>query len=101
MGIMVDENLFFPVCEASQPLFVGMNFGGAYLKIGIIDNEGRIVSFFATPHHGERGPDEATKHAALALTEALEKTGAVPKDITAAEVNAYWDASPGTRQRVC
>jgi len=75
MGIMAEENIFFPVSEAAQPLFVGMNFGGAYLKIGVIDNEGRTVSFFATPHHGERGPDEATKHVAFALKEALEKTG--------------------------
>jgi len=84
MGIMVEESIFFPVSEAAKPLFVGMNFGGAYLKIGVIDNEGRTVSFFATPHHGERGPDEATKHAALALKEALEKTGTKLSSIAAA-----------------
>jgi len=84
MDIMVEEKIFFPVSEAAQPLFVGMNFGGEYLKIGLIDNEGRIVSFFATPHHGERGPDEATKHAALALRKALEKTGTPFSSIAAA-----------------
>jgi len=84
MGIMVEEKFFFPVSEAAAPLFVGMNFGGAYLKIGIIDNDGRTVSFFATPHHGERGPDEAMKHAAAALKEVLEKTGTSPASIAAA-----------------
>ena len=84
MGIMIEEKLFFPVSEAATPLFVGMNFGGSYLKIGIIDNEGRTISFFATPHHGERGPDEAMKHAAVALKEALGKTGASLSSIVAA-----------------
>ena len=84
MGIMVEEKIIFPVSEAARPLFVGMNFGGSYLKIGVIDNEGRTVSFFATPHHGERGPDEAMRHAALAFKESLEKTGASLSSIAAA-----------------
>jgi len=84
MVIMVEEKVFFPVSEAAGPLFVGMNFGGAYLKIGIIDNEGRTVAFFATPHHGERGPDESVKHAARALQLALETTGTTLASIAAA-----------------
>jgi glucokinase len=98
MGIMVEEKVFFPVSEAVQPLFVGMNFGGAYLKIGIIDDEGRTVSFFATPHHGERGPDEATKHAAQALREALEKTGAPLSSIVAAGYSFPGALNPKTEQ---
>ena len=84
MGIMVEETIFFPVSEAAKPLFVGMNFGGAYLKIGVVDNEGRTVSFFATPHRGEQGPDEAMKHTAQALLAALEKTGTKLSAIAAA-----------------
>jgi glucokinase len=84
MDIMAEEKIYFPVSEAAQPLFVGMNFGGAYLKIGIIDNEGRTVSFFATPHQAERGPDEATKHVAQTLNVALEKTGTTRSSIAAA-----------------
>jgi len=96
MGIMVEEKIFFPVSEAAQPLFVGMNFGGAYLKIGVIDNEGRTVSFFATPHHGERGPDAATKHAAQALQEALEKTGTTLESIVAAGYSFPGSLNPKT-----
>ena len=98
MGIMVEEKIFFPVNEAAQPLFVGMNFGGEYLKIGIIDNEGRTVSFFATPHNGERGPDEATKHAARALQEALEKTGTPLSSIVAAGYSFPGSLNPKTEQ---
>ena len=98
MVIMVEEKVFFPVSEAAKPLYVGMNFGGAYLKIGIIDNEGRTVSFFATPHHGERGPDEATKHAAQALQEALEKTGTPLSSIVAAGYSFPGALDPKTEQ---
>ena len=98
MGIMVEENIFFPVSEAAKPLFVGMNFGGAYLKIGIIDNEGRTVSFFATPHHGERGPDEATKHAAQALQEVLTKNDTTLSSIAAAGYSFPGALDPKTEQ---
>ena len=98
MGIMVEEKIFFPVTEAAKPLFVGMNFGGAYLKIGIIDDEGRTVSFFATPHHGERGPDEAIQYAATALQEALEKTGTTMASITAAGYSFPGALNPKTER---
>ncbi len=74
-SMMVEERVHFPVAEATTPLFVGINFGGTYLKIGIVDSEGRTVSYFSTPHHSELGPDGATRHAAQAILEAIEKTG--------------------------
>ncbi|GHT17042.1 glucokinase [Planctomycetales bacterium] len=83
-SIMVEETIHIPVAEAAAPLFVGMNFGGTYLKIGVVDNEGRTVSFFATPHHAELGPDAAAKHAANAVREAVEKTGTTLASIAAA-----------------
>ena len=98
MGIMVEEKIILPVSEAARPLFVGMNFGGAYLKIGVIDNNGRTISFFATPHHGERGPDEATKHAAQALKEALEKTDTKLSSIAAAGYSFPGALNPKTEQ---
>jgi len=98
MDIMAEEKIYFPVREAAHPLFVGMNFGGAYLKIGIIDNEGRMVAFFATPHHAERGPDEATKHAAQALKTALEKTGTTLSAIEAAGYSFPGALNPKTER---
>jgi glucokinase len=96
MGIMVEEQFFFPVSEATRPLFVGMNFGGAYLKIGVIDNEGRTISFFATPHHGEKGPEESMKHTAQALQEALEKTDTTLSSIVAAGYSFPSSVDPKT-----
>jgi glucokinase len=72
---MVEERIHFPVSEAAGPLFVGINFGITYLKIGVIDSDGRTVSYFSTPHHSELGPDGSVKHTAQAVLEALKKTG--------------------------
>ncbi|MCL2006315.1 MAG: ROK family protein [Planctomycetaceae bacterium] len=98
MGIMAEEKIFFPVVEAAKPLFVGMSFGGAYLKIGVIDNEGRTVSFFATPHLAEQGPEEATKHAAKALQEAVEKTGTTLSSIAATGYSFPGTINPKTEK---
>ncbi|MDR0327062.1 MAG: ROK family protein [Planctomycetaceae bacterium] len=98
MDIMVEEKILFPVIEAARPLFVGMNFGGAYLKIGIIDNEGRTVSFFAVPHQGDQGPDSAMKQTAQALKLALEKTGTKLSAIAAAGYSFPGSLDPKTEQ---
>ena len=98
MDIMVEEKIHFPISEAARPFFVGMNFGGSYLKIGVIDDSGRTVSFFATPHHGERGPDESIKHAALALKEALQKTGVALSSVSAAGYSFPGALNPKTEK---
>lgn len=72
---MVEERVHFPVSEATGPLFVGINFGGTYLKIGLVDSEGRTVSYFSTSHHSELGPEGSVKHTAEAVLQAIEKTG--------------------------
>ncbi len=81
---MVEEQIRFPVAEATPPLYVGLNYGGTYLKIGIIDSAGRMVSYFATPNKSELGPDGATRYSGQAVREAVEKTGATLSDISAA-----------------
>lgn len=81
-SIMVEQRVHFPVSEATGPLFVGINFGGAYLKIGIVDSEGRTVSYFSTPHHSDLGPDDSTRHTARAVLEAIEITGTNLKSIS-------------------
>lgn len=74
-GIMVEESVRFPASEATGPLYVGINFGGTYLKIGVVDSAGQTVSYFSTPHHSELGPDGSIQHTAQAVKEAVQKTG--------------------------
>ncbi|MDR2704617.1 MAG: ROK family protein [Planctomycetaceae bacterium] len=97
-SIMVEERVRFPVSEATLPLFIGMNFGGTHLKIGIIDEEGRTVSYFATPHHAELGPEESTRHAARAVLEAIDKTGTDLKSIVSAGFSFPGSLNPRTEQ---
>ncbi|MDR0704405.1 MAG: ROK family protein [Planctomycetaceae bacterium] len=97
-SIMAEERVHFPVSEAAPPLFIGMNFGGTHLKIGVLDQEGRTVSYFATPHHAELGPEESTRHAARAVLEAIDKTGADLKSIVSAGFSFPGSLNPRTEQ---
>lgn len=97
-SMMVDQKIHFPVSEAQAPLFLGLNFGGNYLKIGIVDNSGRTASFFSTPNKAELGPDGATKHAAAAVLEALKLTGIDVKAINAAGFSFPGALNPRTEQ---
>ncbi|MDR2437868.1 MAG: ROK family protein, partial [Planctomycetaceae bacterium] len=97
-SIMVEERVHFPVTEAALPLFIGMNLGGTHLKIGIIDQEGRTVSYFATPHHAELGPEESIRHAARAVLEAIAKTGTDLKSIVSAGFSFPGSLNPRTEQ---
>ncbi len=81
---MIEERIHFPISEATTPLFLGMNFGGSHLKLGVLDSEGRTLSYFATPHHAELGPEDSTRHCARAALKAMEKTGVTRADIAAA-----------------
>jgi len=96
--IMVEERVHFPVTEATAPLFIGINFGGTHLKIGIVDSEGRTVSYFSTPNNAELGPDGATKHAAQAVLEAIQKTGTGIASIASAGFSFPGSMDPRTEK---
>ncbi len=97
-SMMIEEQIFFPVSEATAPLYVGLNYGGTFLKIGIIDSAGRMVSYFATPNCSEQGPDGATRHGAQAVREAVEKSGAQLSDISAAGFSFPGAMNPKTEK---
>ncbi len=97
-SIMVESQVHFPVSEAATPLFVGMNFGGTHLKIGIVDSQGRTVAYFATPNRADLGPDASTQHAAQAIREALETTQITTEAITSAGFSFPGSVNPRTEK---
>jgi glucokinase len=97
-SMMVEERVHFPANEATAPLFVGMNFGSSHLKIGIIDSEGRTVSYFATPNCAELGPDNATRHVAQSVLEAIAKTGINLNSIASAGFSFPGALNPSTEK---
>lgn len=77
--------------ENAGPYFVGVDLGGTNMKIGVMDNSGKTISYLAAPTLVEKGPDDAIIRMAAHIHEAIGRSG-VPK----AEVVRIGLGSPGT-----
>ena len=97
-SMMVEERLHFSATDATAPLFVGIGFGGRYVKLGVVDSEGRTVSFFAAPNKAELGPDASTRHVAECVREALRKTEIEVSSIAGAGLSFPGSLNPQTEQ---
>ena len=45
--------------EAEPPFFLGIDVGGTGIKIGLVDDRGRVLGRTQVPTHQERGPQDA------------------------------------------
>ncbi len=77
--------------EAQSPLFVGIDLGGTNIKVGVIDDQGRTLSYHTTKTLVERGPEDGAKRIAEAALEAIGKAGLTRGDIARVGLG-----SPGT-----
>ncbi|MCE9527701.1 MAG: ROK family protein [Planctomycetales bacterium] len=77
--------------EAKRPLFLGVDVGGTNIKLGVVDDEGRVVAKTQIPTHEEAGPPDAVQRARHAVDELLGELGLVMKDLAAVGL-----ATPGT-----
>jgi glucokinase len=82
---------FVPRSAAQSPLFVGVDLGGTNVKIGVVDDLGRPLSWVSIPTDAVAGPDVAVRRMAIAVGEAIAQAGLVPSDIVACGLG-----SPGT-----
>ncbi|MGL4944245.1 MAG: ROK family protein [Thermoguttaceae bacterium] len=94
---MAEERLLLPLEEASSPLFLGLSFG-RFLKMGVIDNDGRRVSYFATSMESAADPELCIGFMANAIGVALEKTGLSTADIVAAGLSFPGAMNPKTNR---
>jgi glucokinase len=76
---------------AQPPLFVGVDLGGTNVKIGVVDDLGRPLSWLSIPTHAEAGPDNAVARMGRGVDEALVRAG-----VAKAEVAGCGLGSPGT-----
>jgi glucokinase len=97
-SLMVEERLLFSVAEATVPLFVGIGFGGSYIKLGVVDSEGQTGSYFSTPNEANRGPDTSTRHVAEFVLEALQKTDVDVKSVAGAGLSFPGSLNPRTEE---
>ncbi len=72
---MADSRQFVPLAEAQAPFFAGVDVGGTNIKVGVVDDLGRPMSWLSIPTEVERGPDEAIKRICQGVDQALTQAG--------------------------
>lgn len=69
--------------KAQHPLFLGFDVGGTNLKLGIVDDRGRVVAKGSIPTQESTGPADAVRRAHAYATEMLAKLGLKISDLAA------------------
>ena len=84
-------NNFISLNQAQPPFFVGIDLGGTNIKVGVVDDLGRPLSWLTDPTESEKGPEDAARRMGKAVLEAIRKAGLEP-----AAVARVGLGSPGT-----
>ena len=64
---MCDSPKLTPRREAKAPFFVGIDLGGTNIKVGVVDDLGRPVSYTKIDTNLQRGPEDAVRRMADAV----------------------------------
>ena len=70
---MVETAQFIPVEKAQSPFFVGVDLGGTSVKVGVVDDLGRTLSWLAVPTESDKGPEDAARRMGEAVRDAIRQ----------------------------
>ncbi len=73
---------FIVANKAQPPFFVGVDLGGTNVKVGVVDDLGRPLSWVTVKTESEKGAEDATVRMAGAVGQAIEQAG-VPRNVVA------------------
>jgi glucokinase len=88
---MSQERQFIAKHEAKPPYFVGIDLGGTNIKMGVVDDLGRTLSWLTIPTLVPQGGEDAARRMAEAVDKAIQEAGLSRADIVRVGL-----ASPGT-----
>jgi len=88
---MSSERQYTPRAEAQLPLFVGVDLGGTNVKVGVVDDLGRTLSWLSIPTDSARGAEDTTARMGSAVCKAVAEAGANLADVAYVGLG-----SPGT-----
>ncbi len=88
---MSQERRFISVEEAREPFFVGIDLGGTNIKVGVVDDTGRPLSWLSIPTEPDNGPEDASRRMGEAVKEAVAQAGLEPSAVARVGLG-----SPGT-----
>lgn len=85
------SRVLVPVAQATAPFYVGVDVGGTSIKIGVVDDLGRLLGFERIPTEPQRPGAEAMPRVAAALERLLRREG-----IERSQLRGLGLGSPGT-----
>jgi glucokinase len=88
---MAYTRTFVPRSKAAAPFYIGIDLGGTSVKLGVVDDRGRPMSWLALPTHRHSGADETVRRMGEAVNKVIAAAG-----LTRAEVVGVGLGSPGT-----
>ncbi len=88
---MSESRQFISVDEAQAPFFVGVDLGGQSIKIGVVDDLGRPLSWLSVPTEVAQGGEAACQRMAEGIDRAIAEAGADKSDVAYVGLG-----SPGT-----
>ncbi len=69
--------------QAKGPFFVGVDLGGTTVKLGVVDDLGRLLCWHSIPTEVERGPEDAAARMDQAVRKAIGDAGISPSAVAA------------------
>jgi glucokinase len=78
---MADNRNFIPLNQAQAPFFVGLDLGGTNIKVGVVDDLGRPLSWLTIPTESDKGPEDTSRRMGKAVLDAVGKAGLEPSAI--------------------
>lgn len=88
---MARTRQFLSAAEAERPFFAGIDLGGTNIKIGIVDNQGRTLSWHTAPTQSQLGAEDGARRMGQGVLRAAAEAGLKPADIARVGLG-----SPGT-----
>ncbi len=77
-----------PISEATRPFFYGVDVGGTAIKVGLVDDLGRVLAFLSLPTDEPGGAQSAMRRVAAALTNFCESLEINTRDVAAIGLGA-------------
>lgn len=77
-----------PISDAQRPFFFGVDVGGTAIKVGLVDDLGRVLGFLSLPTDEPAGAQAAMRRVAAALANLCESLGIAVRDVAAIGLGA-------------
>ena len=87
---MIVQRQFITRHDAQPPFFIGVDLGGTFTKIGLVDDYGRLLAWCEEPTESENGPEDTIRRIGKCIIKLVEKA-----DLTLSQIARVGLGAPG------